>query len=95
MIDKTTLYEYHSHPFAIMFEVFWDLYKRRQLDDCVQVPSLNTLPDTNRQTIDEYSKDMTDAADALLKKGFTTTQALVGHLNAEAFVNFVKIAEAN
>jgi hypothetical protein len=95
MIAKATLYEYHDHPFAIMFEAFFDLYKRRQLGASIQVPSLNTLPDTNKLTIDEFAKDMSDAKEALIKKGFTTIDGLVGHLQADQMIHYIKIAASN
>ena len=78
-----------------MFEVFFDLYKRRQLGDSIQVPSLNTLPDTNKLTIDEFAKDMSDVVEDIIKKGFTTIPALVGHLQADQMIHYIKTAVSN
>jgi hypothetical protein len=95
MITKATLYEYHDHPFATMFEAFFDLYKRRQFGASIQVPSLNTLPDTNKLTIDEFEKQMSDTNEALIKKGFTTIDGLLGHLQADQMIHYIKIAASN
>jgi hypothetical protein len=54
-----------------MFEVFFDLHKCRQLDFCVHVPSLNNLSDTNKLTIDEFAKDMSDAAEDIIKTRYS------------------------
>jgi hypothetical protein len=62
IIVKDILYEYQEHHFSIMFEVFFDLYKRRQLGASIQVPSLNTLSDTNNLTIDEFANRRTSSS---------------------------------
>ena len=54
-----------------------------------------TLPDTNKLTIDEFAKDMSDAAEALLKKGFTTIPALIGHLQADQMIHYIMITVSN
>ena len=78
-----------------MFEAFSDFYNRCRLGACIYVPSLNTVTDTNKTTIDEFTKEMTDAGDALNKKGFISIPALVGHLQAEQMVNYIKLAVNN
>jgi hypothetical protein len=56
LITKVQLSEYYVHPFALMFESFIHLFKRRQLTASIKPPSLSSAPDTDTVTHDEFMR---------------------------------------
>jgi hypothetical protein len=71
------------------------MFARRLTSSAVTHTSLNTPPDVEVQTLDDYYKIITDAGEALLKKKIQTTESLIDHLQAVALITHINMTAEN
>jgi hypothetical protein len=71
------------------------MFARRLTSSAVTHTSLNTPPDVEVQTLDDYYKIITDSGEALLKKKLQTTESLIDHLQATALINHINMTSEN
>ena len=91
VIPKAQMLDYYKHSFQSLLLVFAEMFARRLTASTVTPTSLNTPPDVESQTLDEYAKLIKDAGDALLKKKLLTPEALIDHLQAGALITYINL----
>ena len=68
VMPKAQTLEFYKHSFQSLLMVFAEMFTRRMTSSAVRQALLNTPPEVDSQTLDEYSKIIKDAGDVLLKK---------------------------
>jgi len=86
---------YHKHSFQAIFSVFADMFARKLTGSTAKHTSLNTPPQVEKETIDEFKKTIKDAADILINKKLQNVDMLVDHLTALALVQYINLAAEN
>ena len=71
------------------------MFERRLTSSAVTHTSLNTPPDVEVQTLDDYVKIIKDAGEAVLKKKLQTPETLVDHLQAVALNTHINMTAEN
>ena len=95
VIPKAEMLQFYKHSFQSLFIVFAEMFARRLTSSTVTHTSLNTPPDVEAQTLDDYYKIITDAGEALLKKKLQTTESLIDHLQATALITHINMTAEN
>jgi len=72
-----------------------DMFARKLTDSTVKHTTLNTPPEVEQETIDEFKKTIKDAADILINKKLLTADVLVDHLMVLALVQYINLAAEN
>jgi hypothetical protein len=57
--------------------------------------SINTPPEFEKETIDEFKKTMKDAGDILINKKHSTADVVVDHLMTLTLIHYINIATEN
>jgi hypothetical protein len=87
--------ENFKHPFQTMLVAFADMFARKMTSSTVKHTSLNTPPDVEKESIDDFAKIMDDASETILKKQLSATVVLVDHLLSSQMVLYVNAAADN
>jgi len=66
VIPKAQMLQFYKHSFQSLFIVFADMFARRLTSSAVIHTSLNTPPNVEVQTLDNYYKIIKDADEAVL-----------------------------
>jgi hypothetical protein len=94
LIPSAQIEEYFKQPFQHMFVTFAEMFARRMTCSTVKHTSLYTQPDVEKETLDDFTKIMDNAADTLLKNQLPSITDLVDHLRATQIVVYInKTAE--
>jgi hypothetical protein len=95
VIPKAHTLQYYKHSFQVLFSAFADMFARKMTGSSVKHISINTPPEVEKETIDEFKKTMKDAADILINKKISTADVLVDHLMALALIHYINMADDN
>jgi hypothetical protein len=95
VIPKAHTLQYYKNSFQVLFSAFADMFARKMTGSSVKHISINTTPEVEKETIDEFKKTMKDAADILINKKLSTVDVLVDHLMALALIHYINIATEN
>ncbi len=95
VLPTTNTIEYFKHPFQTMLVAVADMFARKMTSSTVKHTSLNTPPDVEKESIDDFAKIMDDVSETILKKQLPTTVVLVDHLRASQMVLYVNAAADN
>ena len=95
VISKAQMLQFYKHSFQSLFIVFAEMFARRLTSSAVTHTSLNTPPNVEVQTLDDYYKIIRDAGEAVLKKKILTPEALVDHLQAESLITHINMTAEN
>ena len=74
VIPTANTIEYFKHPFQTMLVAFADMFARKMTSSTVKHTSLNTPPDVEKESIDDFAKIMDDASETILKKQLPITK---------------------
>ncbi len=94
-IPEANTIEYFKHPFQAMLVSFADMFARKMTSSTVKHTSLNTSPDVEKDSIDEFTKVMDDASETSIKKQCPSIPALVDHLRTSQMVLYINAAVDN
>ena len=89
VIPKAQILEFCKHTFQSFLIRFAEMFARRMTLLAVTHTSLNTLPDIESLTLDDYSKIIKDAGDVLLKKELLSPEVLIDHLQAVVLITLI------
>ena len=91
-IPEANTVEYFKHPFQAMLVAFAEMFARKMTSSTVKHTSLNTLPDVEKDSLDDYSKLMDDASENILTKQMPSIPALVDHLRTTQMILYINTA---
>jgi hypothetical protein len=69
------------------------MFARRMTSSTVSQSTLNTPPEVDLQTLDDYTKIIEDVGDALRKKKLLTTEVLIDHLQTVALNTHINLTD--
>jgi hypothetical protein len=94
-IPEANTIEYFKHPFQTMLVAFADMFARKMTSSTVKHTSLNTPPDVQKESIDDFAKMMDDASETILKTKLPSVVALVDHLRTSQMILYINAAADN
>jgi hypothetical protein len=76
----------------VFFSAFADMFARKMTVSSVKHVSINTPPEFEKETIDEFKKTMKDAGDILINKNHSM---VVDHLMTLTLIHYINIVTEN
>jgi hypothetical protein len=95
VIPKTHTLQYYKHSCQVLFSASADMFARKMTGSSVKHISINTPPEVEKETIDEFKKTMKDSTDILINKKLSTADVLVDHLMDLALIHYINMASDN
>jgi hypothetical protein len=94
-IPEAITIEYFKHPFQVMLVAFAEMFARKMTSSTVKHTSLNTLPDVEKESLDDYAKLMDDVCETILNKQMPSIPALVDHLRTTQMIMYINTGADN